>query len=57
MIQPTGLKFNKQEGPSVDASIPLRRRNKIITEGTRREEPQWVKKGGWILGNRIRYEG
>jgi hypothetical protein len=31
MIQLTGhMKFNKKEGPSEDASIPLRRENKII---------------------------
>jgi hypothetical protein len=34
MIQ---LKLNKKEGPSVDASIPLRRENKIILGGRGRE--------------------
>lgn len=39
MIQHTDhMKFNKKEGTSVDASIPLRRGNKIITGGRRREE-------------------
>ena len=42
-------KLNKKEGPSEDASIPLRRGNKIIMGGRRREN--WVgeqrrKKGG-----------
>jgi hypothetical protein len=27
------IKFNKKEGPSEDALIPLRRRNKIIMGG------------------------
>jgi hypothetical protein len=32
MIKPTGhKKFNKKEGSSEDASIPLKRGNKIIT--------------------------
>jgi hypothetical protein len=30
-------KFNKKEGPSNDASIPLRRGKKIITGGRGRE--------------------
>jgi hypothetical protein len=33
--------LNKKEGQSVDASIPLRRGNKIITGGKRREGPGW----------------
>ena len=32
-------KFNKKEGPSNDASIPLRRGNKIIMGGRGRERP------------------
>jgi hypothetical protein len=31
------VKLSKKKGPSVDASIPLRRWNKIITGGTGRE--------------------
>jgi hypothetical protein len=35
MIQPTDLKkFNKMESPSEDASIPLRRGNKVIRGGS-----------------------
>ena len=55
MIQ---LKLNKKEGPSVDASIPLRRENKIILGGRGREGSGWKrgedKKGGrfQILGDR-----
>jgi hypothetical protein len=34
MIHPTdSKKLNKKEGPNEDASIPLRRGNKIITGG------------------------
>jgi hypothetical protein len=33
------MKLNKKKGQSVDASIPLRRGNKIILGGRRREEP------------------
>jgi hypothetical protein len=33
------MKLNKKEGPNVDASIPRRRFNKIITGGRGREEP------------------
>jgi hypothetical protein len=46
MIQPTDhKKFNKKKDPSEDASIPLRRGNKI-TGGTRREAPGWERGGG-----------
>ena len=39
-IQPTvHLKLTKKEGPSVDASISLRRGKKIITGGREREGP------------------
>jgi hypothetical protein len=37
----------------VDASIPLRRGNKIITGGRRREGPEWEIKEGRERGNRI----
>jgi hypothetical protein len=42
MIQLTDpMKLNKKEGSSVDNSIPLRRRNKIIMGGRRRERTGW----------------
>jgi hypothetical protein len=31
------MKLNKKEGPSVDTSIQIRRGNKIITRGRKRE--------------------
>ena len=34
-------KFSKKEGPSNDASIPLRRGKTIITGGRGREGPGW----------------
>ena len=37
------MKLNRKEGPSVDASIPLRRGNKIIMGGRGREGPVWDK--------------
>lgn len=38
MAQPTdSMKFNKKEGPSENALIPLRRENKIVTGGRGRE--------------------
>jgi hypothetical protein len=40
------MMFNKKEGPSVDASIPLRRGNKIITRGRGRKGPEWKQEGG-----------
>ena len=50
------MKLNKKEGPSVDASIPLRRGNKIITGGRGREGPGWEREGGRKKrGNRTRY--
>ena len=40
MIQPRNhKKFNKKEGPSEDASVPLRMGNKIIMGGSEREGP------------------
>ena len=42
------MKFNKKESDNVDASIPLRRRNKIIT-GSRddgEEKGYWIKYAG-----------
>jgi hypothetical protein len=32
------MKLNKKKGPSVDASIPLRRRDKIFTENKKSED-------------------
>jgi hypothetical protein len=46
MIQFTdSKKFNKKEGPSEDASISLRRGNKIIRGCRSRERPGWEKGG------------
>ena len=44
-------KLNKKEGPSEDASIPLRRGNKIIMRGMR-EGPKWEsgKRAGSCMG-------
>ena len=43
MIQGTdGKKFNEKEGQSEDASIPFRRRNKIMMRGRRRAGPKWA---------------
>ena len=49
------MKLNKNEGQSVDSSIPLRRRNKIITGGRGREEHGYKRGGGGKEGSRIRY--
>ena len=40
------MKLNKKEGQIVDASIPLRRGNKIIMGGRGREGPGWERRGG-----------
>lgn len=46
------MKLNKKQGPSEDI-IPLRRENKIITRGRRREKPCWEGeregKGGMVM--------
>ena len=56
MIQLTDhMKLNKKEGQSVDASIPLRRGNKIIMGGRGREGPGWERGQGGEEGNMIRY--
>ena len=53
MIQPTDpKKFNKKEGPSENASIPLRRRNAIIRKADRRRDL-----GGRVEGERKRGTG
>ena len=58
MIQFTdNMKLNKKEGPSVDASIPLRRGNKIIMGVRRKEGPRWERRRGKGKGGRIRYGG
>jgi hypothetical protein len=36
---------NKKEGQSVDSSIPLRIRKKVITGDKGREGPGWVREG------------
>jgi hypothetical protein len=42
MIQHTShMKLKKNEGPSVDSSVPLRRKNKIIIGGRGKEGPGW----------------
>jgi hypothetical protein len=42
LVHPTGpKKLNKKEGPSEDASIPLRKRNKIIKRVRGREGTGW----------------
>ena len=38
------MKLNKKEDPSVDASIPLRRGNKIIIGARRGERPGWERR-------------
>jgi hypothetical protein len=55
MLQLTDYKkLNKKEGPSEDASNPLRRRNKIIM-GERGRETGWEREEE--KGDRIRYGG
>jgi hypothetical protein len=60
-IQPTDRKkFNKKEGPSEDASIPLTRGNKIITQGTKGEGHlgrRWVGEGKRGTGSGVRIWG
>ena len=48
-------KCSKQKGASKDASIPLRRGNKIITGDRGREEPGWEMGEGGEKGGKIRY--
>ena len=44
-IKSTELKkVNKQKGPSEDASIPLRRKRKAITEGQGSKWPGWKRR-------------
>jgi hypothetical protein len=50
------MKLNKKEGSNEDASIPLRRRNKIITGGRGKEGSGWVR-GTGRERHRIRYGG
>ena len=51
MIQPTDhIKLNKKEGPSEDAGISLRKRNKIDIGGRWREELGQTGKGGMGSG-------
>jgi hypothetical protein len=46
MIHLTDPKKLKKKGPSEDASIPLRRGDKITTRGRGREGPGWERGGG-----------
>jgi hypothetical protein len=48
------MKLNKKEGQCVYASNPLRRGNKIITEGRGRQGPEW-ENGGNQKGGRTRF--
>jgi hypothetical protein len=43
-------KLSKKEGPSMDASITLRRENRIIMGGRCREEPRWEREVGGKRG-------
>ena len=57
-IQPTDHKrsvFNKQKGPSEEASIPFRRGKEIITGGRGREGPGLVREKREERGNKIRW--
>jgi hypothetical protein len=57
-IQSTELKkVNKPKGPSEDASIPLGREKKAITEGTGKEGSGWERGRGGEKENMIRYWG
>jgi hypothetical protein len=49
-------KCNKQKGPSVDATVPLRRGKEIIMGGRGRVGPGWESRGGHGRENKIRYE-
>jgi hypothetical protein len=58
------MKLKKKEDQSVDASVLLRRRNKIVMEGREREEPGRERGGGggkWaesgVRGNREKFRG
>ena len=45
------MKLNKEEGHTMDASNPLRRRNKIIIGGRGREGPGWERGRGGKKGS------
>jgi hypothetical protein len=49
------MKFNMNKGPREDASVPFRRRNKIITGGRRRKGSGWERKEGGQKGGGIKY--
>ena len=51
------MKFNKKEGPSEDASIPLRMGDKIITKSRRREGHGWKMGRGRKKGTRSGMRG
>jgi hypothetical protein len=44
------MKLNKKKGQSGDASIPLRRGNKIISRSRGREGPGWEREGSRKMG-------
>ena len=39
------MKLNKKDGPSVDISLPFKRRNKAIIRGRGRKGPGWERGG------------
>jgi hypothetical protein len=45
------FKFNKEEGPSEDVSIPHRRGGKIIMGGIEREVSEWERGEGREVGH------
>ena len=47
-------KLNKKEGPSEDAQMPLRKRNRIVMGGRGSEGPGWERGEGLEKGGRIR---
>ena len=58
MVQLTDyIKLNMKEGPSMDASFPLRRGNKIIMGSRERDECEWGWGGGRGKGCIIRLCG
>ena len=50
-IQSTNhMELKKKEDQSVDASVFLRRKNKIIIGGRGREASGWEREGGGVIG-------
>lgn len=50
-------KLNKKKGPKEDASISLRKGNKIITGGREKEGPGWERGGRGGEGGKGQVEG